>query len=106
MNKVELAKIIGLHKTGYDQVISKHDIFNLVENEWMTISETFCGDIEVEVEQEDLLNGGLSVWVNYLKNGESVEMSCIKQVEDLLWERAADEYLKRVHNAAMLIGSK
>lgn len=104
MDKVELAKLIGLYKTGYAKVISKYDILNLVEDKWITISETFCGGIEVEVEQDDLLNGVLSVWVNYLKNDESVEMSCIKQVEDLLWERAADEYLKRVHNAAMLVG--
>lgn len=29
---------------------------------------------------------------------------CVKQVEDLIWERAVDIYLKKVHRAAMLIG--
>ena len=32
VNKVELAKMIGLHKTGYEQTISKHYILNLLEN--------------------------------------------------------------------------
>jgi len=105
MNKVELAKLIGLHKTGYDQLISKHDIFNLVENEWMTISETFCGGIEVEVEQEDFSKDKLDINLTGLERDIDIKV-CIKQVEGLLWERAADEYLKRVHNAAMLVGGK
>lgn len=103
MNKVKLAKMIGLYETGYDQTISKQDILNLLENELMVISETFCGNIEVEIEQEDFSQDKLDIKLSDLENDADIKV-CIKQVEDLLWERAADEYLEMVHNAAMKVG--
>ena len=103
MNKVELAKIIGLTCSGYDKV-DRGDIENLLEQDWDIIEKSFCyGEIIVCVEQEDLVE--LEVSKEYMIEACDIKV-CIKQVEDLLWERAADEYLKRVHNAAMLIGSK
>lgn len=103
MTKLELAKRIGLHTTGYPRSISKWAILNLIEDEYCVISEIFCGGIEVVVEQEDLVEGKLNITKDDLVDERDIK-SCCKQVVDLLWQRAADEYLARVHNAAMVIG--
>lgn len=105
MNKIELAKMIGLITTGYTQQITKYDIENLLENEWMTISETFSGNIEIEIEQEDLAADCLDIKLIDLEREEDAKV-CIRQVENLLWERAADKYLELVHEAAMFIRGK
>lgn len=95
MNKVELAKILGLDVTGYNQTISKYDIKNLLEHEWCIISETFTSGIEIEVEQEDLSENNLNITPEDLIEDGDIKV-CIKQVEDLIWERAADEYLGKI----------
>ena len=103
MNKVELAKLIGFTCDGCDKV-DRWDIENLLEQDWDIIEKYFCyGKIIVCAEQEDLVELEISK-EDMIEDGDI--KVCIKQVEDLLWERAADEYLKRVHNAAMLIGGK
>ncbi len=82
MNKIELAKMIGLITTGYTQQITKHDIENLLEYEWMTISETFSGNIEIEIEQEDLASDCLDIKLVDLERDEDTKV-CIQQIEDL-----------------------
>lgn len=104
MTKVELAKMIGLQTTGYPRAVDKWCILSLIEDEFCVISETFCGDIEVVVEQGDLVKGKLYITKDDLVDEWDI-MCCCKQVEDLLWQRAADEYLARIHHwAAMVIG--
>jgi len=93
--KVELAKMLGLSTTGYDQTISKHDINNLLAYEWCIISETFTSGIEIEVEQEDLSEKNLNIKHEDLVREGDIKV-CVKQVEDLIWERAADEYLGKI----------
>lgn len=102
-DKVELAKMIGLQTAGYPRVISKWTILNLIEDEYCIISEIFCGGIEVVVAQGDLAKDKLDITKGDLVDEGDIRVCC-KQVEDLLWQRAADEYLARVHNTAMVIG--
>lgn len=103
MDKIELAKMLGFTCDCYDKVDS-WDIENLLEQDWDIIEMSFCyGKIIVCAEQEDLIE--LEISKEDMVKEADIKV-CIKQVSDLLWERAADEYLKRVHNAAMLVGSK
>lgn len=103
VNKVELAKMIGLYTTGYPQLIDKSDIRHLLDDQRMIISETFCGGIEVEVYQDDFGKDKLDIKLSDLEKDAPAKF-CVKQVQDLLWERAADKYLSMVHNSAMIIG--
>ena len=101
-NKVELAKMLGL--TGAQVSVDKWDISNLLEFDYLSIDGFFCGGkVIVRVEQEDLAKDKLDITKDDLVRVECIDVCC-KQIEDLLWKRAADEYLSRVHNAAMLIG--
>ena len=101
MNKIELAKMLGLTCRACNKV-DRWDIENLLEQDWDIIEMSFCyGKIIVCAEQEDLVE--LEISKEDMIEDCDIKV-CIKQVEDLLWERAADEYLKRVHNAAMLVG--
>lgn len=97
MHKVELAKMLGLEVTGYTQTITHYDIRNLLESEWCSISETFTSGIEIEIEQEDLAEDKLNIKMSDLEEDGDIKV-CIKQVNDLLWERAADKYLSKIAN--------
>lgn len=105
MSKVELAKLLGLETTGYTQNISQEYIENLLEHECMIISETFIGGIEVEIKQEDFTSDKLNIKPEDLVEQGDIDY-CIKQVVDLIWERAADEYLLRIKRAALLVGGE
>jgi hypothetical protein len=100
MNKVELAKMLGLT---IDYTTKYHwQIKGLLENDWDIIEETFCNEkFSVTVDQEDLVE--LEISEDDMISDGDIKV-CTKQVGDLIWERAADIYLKRVHRAAMLIG--
>lgn len=100
MNKLELAKMLGLTQTTRAEV-DMHDIKNLIEVDYMSIDIVFCDVINVVVEQEDLM----AIGIYDLDLNFDVDI-ILELVHNFMWERAADEYLKRVHNAAMLIGGK
>ena len=103
MNKIELAKLIGL-TCGYWNKVDRWDIENLLEQDWDIIEMSFCyGKIIVCAEQEDLIE--LEISKEDMVKEADIKV-CIKQVSDLLWKRAAGEYLKRIHNTAMLVGGK
>ncbi len=102
MNKVELAKMLGL-TIDYGQEYH-WQIKELLDNDWAIIEETFCDKkFTITVEQEDLVE--LEISEDDMISDGDIKV-CVKQVEDLLWERAADIYLKRIHRAAMLIGGE
>jgi len=101
MDRVDLAKMLGLECDSRGK-IDRWDIDNLLERDWDIIEMSFCyGKIIVCADQEDLVELEISK-EDMISDGDL--KVCIKQVEDLLWERAADDYLKRIHNAAMVIG--
>lgn len=103
MNKVELAKMIGL--TCDYMNVNKWEISDLLEKDYNWLEREFChGKIKNSVKQEDLVKDKLNITVEDLIEDGDIKV-CIKQVQDLLWERAADEYVSRVHNAAMVIGN-
>ena len=105
MNKVELAKMIGLeYYCGY--YVDKYSLKSLLENNWAYLDWEFCdGKVIVSVDQDDFTKAILDIKEEDLVEEGDIK-TCIKQVEDLLWERAADKYLEMVHNSAMLIGGK
>lgn len=101
MNKVELAKMVGL-SIDDDYQEYRWLIKELLDNDWNTIEESFCNEkFTVTVEQEDLVELEISE-EGMISDGDI--KACVKKVRDLIWERAADIYLKRIHRAAMLIG--
>ena len=105
MNKVELAKMVGLeHYCGHS--VDKYSLLDCIDNDWESIDWEFChGKIIVSVDQDDFTKDKLDIKLSDLEREEDTKV-CIKQVEDLLWERAADKYLEMVHNSAMMIGGK
>ena len=100
MNKVELAKMLGLRMDYTNEY--KWRINTLLCEGWNVIEESFCNEkFTVTIEQDDLVELDISE-EDMISDGDI--KVCTKQVEDLIWERAADIYLKRIHRAAMLIG--
>ena len=105
MNKVELAKMIGL-ELDYDLSVYKWEIQNCLDRKYFFIGWEFCnGKITAQVDKSDFTKDKLDIKEEDLAEEGDIK-TCIKQVEDLLWERAADEYLEMVHDSAMLIGGK
>lgn len=102
MNKVELAKMIGLKEITNSNV-DKWQITDLLESDWMFIDKEFNSFIVVFVKQEDLAKDKLDIKLEDLEREEDLKVCC-KQIEELLWKRAADIYLEKVHRAATLIG--
>lgn len=92
--KVELAKMLGLELASWNSVC-KCEIQELLEHDWQTIEWKFNADIIVMVEQEDLSEKNLNIKHEDLVREEDIKV-CVKQVEDLIWERAADEYLGKI----------
>ena len=90
-NKVELAKMLGLTShTGCE--VEDWEVSNMRQDD-INIVMDFVGGIKVIFSRSD--------WddsiINYTDNAA-------KQITYYMWQCAADEYLSRVHNAAMLIG--
>lgn len=106
MSKVELAKMLGLdydRRVPNQKLLPPYELFKLVR-ERIHIKKSFLGEeINVEVTLDDLVKDKLDINPEDLVEQCDIAV-CIKQVEDLIWERAADIYLKRIHHAAMLIG--
>lgn len=96
MNKVELAKMVGL-ELDYCQWDYNGDTLDSYFNQYddsfkrSYFSHSFCeGKIMIEVELP-----------------KDKYLTCNQVVyETIVWERAADKYLEMVHNAAMMIGGK
>lgn len=106
MKKVELAKMLGLEHHCYGEAISvnKWEIESALEKQWQTIPQYFLfGKIRVEVVHEDFAPDKLNIKPEDLVEQGDIDY-CIKQVEDLIWERAADKYLFRIKRAALLGG--
>lgn len=106
MNKVELAKMLGLEPCGYgaDISVNRWKIEEVLQQEWETIDQGFSrGKIKISIVHEDFAPAALNITLKDLVEQGDIDY-CIKQVEDLIWEKAADIYLKRIHRAAMLIG--
>ena len=96
--KVELAKMLGLEiNYGYGD-ISKWEIVDLIINDYMLIDAQFnSGTLLVSITQGDLGKDNLDIKLSDLEAEEDIKV-CIKQCEDLLWERAADQYLEKIKN--------
>lgn len=94
MNKVELAKILGL-ETLHDYRVDSCHVKNLLAHDYMEIDWSFNADIYVSITQEDLYEDNLNIRHDDLVKDEDIKV-CIKQCEDLLWERATDEYLGKI----------
>lgn len=108
MNKVELAKMLGLEHCGYgkDISVSKWEIEDVLQQEWETIDQGFSnGKIQISIAHEDFAPDELNIKLTDLVDEGDIKV-CIKQVVDLIWERAADEYLLRVKRAALLVGGE
>lgn len=104
MNKIELAKMIGLEAEGIN--VYEWQIRDCLDSSWFDIKFSFCDEkIIVSVDQDDFTKDKLDITEEDLVEEGDIK-ACIKQVEDLLWERAADKYLEMVHDSAMLIGGK
>lgn len=105
MSKVELAKMIGLEYY-YGHSVDKYTLLDCIDYSWEKIDWEFCnGKIIVSVDKSDFTKDKLDIKEEDLVEEGDIKV-CIKQVEDLLWERAADKYLEMVHNSAMMIGGK
>lgn len=108
MYKVDLAKMLGLEHCGYGENISvsKWEIEDVLEQEWETIDQGFSnGKIQVCITHEDFSADKLNIKHEDLVEQDDIDY-CIKQVVDLIWERAADEYLLRIKRAALLVGGE
>lgn len=106
MTKVELAKMIGLTCDTWNRVlkVDKWQIEDLLQHEYEWIEQTFFDDmIKVSVQQDDLAKDKLDIKAEDLIKDEDAKVCCT-QVETLLWERAAEDYLQKIHNAAMILG--
>ena len=96
MDKVELAKMLGLAECQRVDV-DRWDIRDLINNDYLTIDREFCSDITAIIDEEDFKPHRLDIKLSDLEKEEDIKV-CIKQCEDLLWERAADQYLEKIKN--------
>lgn len=106
MNKVELAKMLNLdydRSVPNQKLLPPYELFKLVGAKVPIKKSFLSAEIKVEVTLDDLTKDKLDINPKDLVEQCDIAV-CVKQVEDLIWERAADIYLKRVHRAAMLIG--
>lgn len=104
MTKVELAKMIGLTCDSKYLKVNKREIEDLLQHEWGSVEQAFCnGKIRVCVQQKDLAKDKLDIRPEDLIKDEDAKVCCT-QIETLLWERAAEDYLQKIHNAAMMLG--
>ena len=98
MNKVELAKMLGLSHPYGGEVVEKWHIEEVLKQDWyLTHTSKFNAHITVEITQEDFYEENLDIRSVDLKKEEDIKV-CIKQCEDLLWKRAADQYLEKIRN--------
>ncbi len=93
MNKVELAKMLGLVTT--ESHVGKWEIKDLLETDWMVLDWVFNAGVSVEITKGDLGKDKLDINLEDLEEDGDIEV-CIKQCEDLIWERAADKYLGKI----------
>lgn len=94
MNKVELAKMLGL-KLQHKRDINKWSLAELMQNRWDSPDYTFNADIVITLEQEDLTKDCLDISEEDLVRPADLKV-CIEQCETLIWERAADKYLEKI----------
>lgn len=99
--KVELAKMLGLELASWGKVCD-WEIQDLLDNRWQTIEQEFNAGIKIEGEREDLSENNLNIKHEDLVREEDIKV-CVKQVEDLIWERAADEYLGKIKSSVETI---
>ena len=108
MNKVELAKMLGLasdEELYLGCMLNSWEVRSVV-GECGFIRKSFMkGKIEIDIDEEDYSPEGLDIKSDDLVEDGDIKV-CIKQVEDLIWERAADEYLLRIKRAALLVGGE
>ncbi len=95
MSKIELAKMLGLEEGDWNSSISIWEIKNLLETDWMVMYWVFTADISVEITKEDLGKNKLNINLKDLEEDGDIK-ACIKQCEDLMWERAAEQYLSKI----------
>ncbi|AGN51559.1 hypothetical protein VPLG_00120 [Vibrio phage eugene 12A10] len=89
MNKVELAKMLGLEMVGYgSREVDHWEVAELTKFEYQIIEREFNSGITVAITQEDL---DIIEIFEYIDGKSS-------QLTHLLWERAADQYLEKIKN--------
>ena len=98
MCKVELAKMLGLGQYYTESVVEEWHILEMLKQEWYTSHVyEFNADVTVSLDLEDFTKDNLDIKLSDLEKDEDIKV-CIKQCEDLLWERAADQYLDKIKN--------
>lgn len=91
MNKVELAKMIGLHCVSHDKmIVTDSDIFELKEYDWNYIDKWFSNSISVSLDRQDI-NKYLNL--DIMKDEVTPE-----QLSQLIWELAADKYFEKLNS--------
>jgi hypothetical protein len=96
MFKIELAKMMGLTSFCGDQLLDLWHIEKVLKQDWYLTHEVeFNAGIIVTITHEDFHKDKLDIKLEDLDD-ELDAKCCIKQVEGLIWERAADEYLNKI----------
>ncbi len=92
MNKVELAKIIGLKYEGWDNgtIVDKYDISDLKESQWNFIEKCFSSNITIQLNVQDVKN---MFDLDIMKDEVTPE-----QLSQLIWELAADKYFEKLNS--------
>lgn len=96
MSKVELAKMLGLRLI-YNNDVTVWSLKDLLSSHWYSVDYTFNADIIATLTQEDLVKDKLDISDGDLIEPEDIK-ACIQQCDELLWERAAAEYLNKITN--------
>ena len=94
MNKSQVAHILGLEIDDCD-ILSKSLLSEVLENEFFSIRYIFNAGIETYATRQDF--NKLDITKGDLLSEEDLNR-CITQIDNLLWERAADEYLGRINS--------
>jgi len=90
MNKVELAKMMGLNCGGHVRIVTDSDIFELKEYDWNYIDKWFSNSISVSLDRQDI-NKYLNL--DIMKDEVTPE-----QLSQLIWELAADKYFEKLNS--------
>lgn len=103
MNKVELAKMLGLEwfnqdgKGIYD--LHEFSLKDCFKHDWFRIEGCFNSGIHVRVTKEDFAEDKLDIKLSDLETEADIK-ACIKKVEDFFWKQAAERYLNLIREAA------
>ncbi len=92
MNKVELAKMVGLEYEGWGNgtIVNKYDIDDLKESQWSFIEKCFSSGITIQLGTQDIKN---MFDLDIMKDEVTPE-----QLSQLIWELAAATYFEKLNS--------